>query len=104
MAASSIPPISAPTRSTHAWRSSPSDGHRAEPPTPTLNPATAKRWRFPDHAYVSPATSLQRGFPSLHPQMPSNSAILSSGQVGKKSGFADWLGWEERLVGKECVR
>src|SRR3546814_19665822 len=51
MAASSIPPISAPTRSTHAWRSLPSDGRREEPPMPTLNPATANRWRFPDHAY-----------------------------------------------------
>src|SRR3546814_10662352 len=44
-------PISAPTRSTHAWRSLPSDGRREEPPMPTLNPATANRWRFPDHAY-----------------------------------------------------
>jgi len=32
---------------------------------------------------VSPATSLQRGFPRLHPKMRSNSAILSSGQVSE---------------------
>src|SRR3546814_15587807 len=51
MGSASIPPITAPTRSTDAWRSLPSDGRREEPPMPTLNPATANRWRFPDHAY-----------------------------------------------------